>query len=181
MIIQIKHKESFEDLKFNSLGVKSNVLPNYYIKNAKYIKIGDNFSALYNLRIEAWDTYEGVSFVPEIIIGNNVSFNTDIHIGAINRIVIGDNVLMASRIYITDHSHGDIDSESLELPPVKRFLKSKGPVIIEDNVWIGEGVSILAGITIGKNSIVGANAVVTKSFPPNSIIAGVPARLIKKI
>jgi acetyltransferase-like isoleucine patch superfamily enzyme len=53
--------------------------------------------------------------------------------------------------------------------------------VIEDNVWIGESVVILPGVTIGKNSIIGANAVVTKSIPENSIAGGNPARIIKKI
>jgi acetyltransferase-like isoleucine patch superfamily enzyme len=90
-------------------------------------------------------------------------------------------VLLASKVFITDHYHGGIDSESIKIPPSTRIVQSKGPVIIEDNVWIGQGVAIMPDVTIGKNSIIGANAVVTKSFPPNSIIGGVPARLIKTI
>ncbi len=151
------------------------------IKNPQYISIGNNFNALYNFRIEAWDNYHEQKFNPEIIIGNNVSFNSDCHIGCINKIVIGDNVLVASRVYISDHSHGDVTAASLSKPPVLRSLISKGPVIIEDNVWIGEGVCVLPGVTIGKNSIIGANAVVTKSIPPNCVAAGIPAKVIKNI
>jgi acetyltransferase-like isoleucine patch superfamily enzyme len=151
------------------------------IKNPQYISIGDGFSALDNLRLEAWDAYADQSFEPELVIGNNVCFNTDIHIGCINKVHIGNNVLLASRIYISDHSHGEISKEALHLPPIQRRLISKGPVIIEDNVWIGEGVSILPGVIIGKNTIVGTNAVVTKSFPANSVIAGNPAKLIRTL
>jgi acetyltransferase-like isoleucine patch superfamily enzyme len=67
----------------------------------------------------------------------------------------------------------------LHRPPINRPLISKGPVIIEDNVWIGEGVCITPNVRIGKNAIVGANAVVTKDVPPNTVVAGVPARVIK--
>jgi acetyltransferase-like isoleucine patch superfamily enzyme len=164
-------------------GIGENVyLPNEcIIKNPKYISIGDNFSSLNNLRIEAWDSYAGQDFSPEIIIGNNVIINTDCHIGCINRIVIGDNVLFASKVYISDHSHGEISAEALLIPPVQRKLFSKGPVIIGDNVWIGENVAILPGITIGANAIVGANAVVTRDVPANAVVGGNPARLIKQL
>jgi acetyltransferase-like isoleucine patch superfamily enzyme len=167
--------------KFKYLGTGSCIKMPVYIKNPKYIKIGNKWSGLWNIRIEAWDQYFDQHFTPEIIIGDNVEMNSDIHIGCINKVIIGNNVLMASRIFITDHMHGNSDSSDLHLPPAKRELVSKGPVIIEDNVWIGEGVSILSGVTIGKNSIIGANAVVTKSFPENSVIGGVPAKLIKSI
>jgi len=164
---------------FKKVGVGFSITGKYQIMNPKYISIGDNFFSLHSLRIEAWDTYQGEKFSPEIIIGDNVCMNTDCHIGCINKVVIGNNVLMASRIYISDHSHGKISKEALELPPAKRKLYSRGPVIIEDNVWIGEGVCILPGVTVGKNSIIGANSVVTKSIPPNSIIAGIPAIILQ--
>jgi len=149
--------------------------------NPQYVSIGNNFIALHNLRIEAIDNYSDVSFLPKIIIGDNVCMNSDVHIGAINEVRIGSNVLLASRIYISDHSHGSINAEELIDPPLKRKLSSKGPVIIEDNVWIGEGVFIMSGVTIGKNSIIGANAVVTKSIPENSVAVGIPAKVIRKI
>jgi acetyltransferase-like isoleucine patch superfamily enzyme len=164
---------------FKFLGTNARLPDVRIIKNPQYISIGNNFSALTNLRLEAWDVYKEQKFTPEITIGNNVCFNTDVHIGCINKVVIGNNVLLASRIYISDHSHGDISFEALKLPPLSRPLVSRGAVIIEDNVWIGEGVCILPGVTIGKNSIVGANSVVTKSFPANCVIAGIPGKIIK--
>ena len=151
------------------------------IKNPQYLSIGSNFSSLNNLRIEAWDKFQEQIFSPRITIGDNVRFNTDVHIGCINRVSIGNNVLLASRIYISDHSHGDVELSALTLPPAKRPLVSKGPVVIQNNVWIGQGVSILPGVTIGENSIIGANAVVTTNIPANSVAAGVPARVIKTL
>src|SRR5206468_2579984 len=146
-----------------------------------YISIGKNFFALYNLRLEAHDNYEGYKHTPELVIGDNVIINTDCHIGCINKVHIGNNVLFASRVYVSDHSHGNIETEALRLPPAIRPLVSKGPVIVKDNVWIGEGVCILPNVTIGENAIIGANSVVTKDVPANSVVVGIPARVIKQL
>ncbi|WP_165958227.1 DapH/DapD/GlmU-related protein [Segetibacter sp. 3557_3] len=174
-------KTSFEKLTFAALGAGSSVAPLFFIKNPKYMKIGQNFSSLHNLRLEAWDSYAGTNYSPQLSIGDNVCFNSDVHIGCIDKVQIGNNVLLASRIFISDHSHGEINTEALKLPPIARQLFSKGPVIIEDNVWIGEGVSILHGVTIGKNAIIGANAVVTKSIPPNCVAGGIPCKVLKAL
>lgn len=176
---QIKDSAESQAIPFKAFGEGSQLPKSSIIYKPQYISIGKKFSALYNLRIEAWDQYEGQVFTPEIVIGDNVCMNTDIHIGCINKVVIGNNVLMASRIYISDHSHGEINFEALRIPPVSRPLVSRGPVIIEDNVWIGEGVCILPAVTIGRNAIVGANSVVTKDVPVNAVVAGVPAQILK--
>jgi len=152
-----------------------------YLRGGKYIEIGNNVDFDQRLCLEAIDLFLNEKYDPKIIIGNNVSIQKDCHIGAINKIIIGNNVLIASKVYISDHSHGEINLDTINFPPSKRKLFSKGPVVIEDNVWIGEGVVILPNVTIGQNSIVGANAVVTKSFPNNSIIAGNPAKIIRNL
>lgn len=118
----------------------------------------------------------------KLIIGQNFVANTDLHIGAIENVTIGDNVLVASGVFISDHSHGHYGFEgacSPEVPPNKRPLDSS-PVVIKDNCWIGEKACILPGVTIGEGSIVGAGSVVTKSLPPNVIAAGNPAKVIKR-
>lgn len=129
------------------------------------ICIGNNFNAKARLRLEVYDGPLNKIFTPNIIIGNEVSISYDCHIACANKIMIGNNVLIASKVFITDHFHGNIDKFSLTFSPSIREIISKGPVIIEDNVWIGEGVSIMPNVTIGKNSIIGANSVVTKDIP----------------
>lgn len=173
--------EKINQIKFNSVGRNFSLGKDYIVKNPKYITIGNNFSALDRFRIEAWDEYQGEPYNPEIIIGENVCFNTDIHIGCIDRIEVGDNCLFGSRIYITDHDHGSTSLEDMLLPPAQRRLYSKGPVIIERNVYVGEGVAILSGVRIGENSIIATNSVVTKDIPKDSVFGGIPARLIKQI
>lgn len=118
----------------------------------------------------------------KLVIGKNFFANTDLHIGAIESVTIGDNVLVASGVFISDHSHGQYGIEnacSPEVAPNKRALYSS-PVLIGDNCWIGEKVCILPGVTIGDGSIVGAGSVVTKSLPSNVIAVGNPARVIKR-
>lgn len=149
------------------------------ITGHRYIHFGGNFAALARNRIEAIAKHQGVTYSPLIIFGRNVSMEYDCHIGAVNRIEIGDNVLMASRVYISDHSHGNTTSEALSIPPNQRIVVSKGPVIIEDNVWLGEGVAVMPNVRIGRSSIIGANSVVTHDIPPYSIAAGAPARVIQ--
>ena len=89
--------------------------------------------------------------------------------------------MFASRIFITDHSHGNTGFEHLKIHPINRPLVSKGPVIIKNNVWVGEGVTILSGVTIGENSVIGANSVVTKNIPSFSVACGMPAKVIKSL
>lgn len=167
---------------FKSVGCNFNLAKDHRVLNPHYIEIGDNFMALERFRIEAIDiTHKGQVFSPSIKIGNNVIFNTDVHIGCIDSIIIGDNCLFASRIYITDHHHGDTSVNTLRLSPLDRPLISKGSVIVKNNVWVGEGVAIMPNVTIGENSIIATNAVVTKNVPPNCVVAGVPALVIKYI
>jgi len=146
----------------------------------RYIEIGYNFFCFDGLQLEVFDNHaKGKS--PRLIIGSNVSINYNCHIACINHIKIGDNVLIASRVYISDHSHGKTDFSDIYVPPSKREIVSKGPVIIEDDVWIGEAVSVLPGVTIGRGAIIGANSVVTKDIPAYCVAAGVPAKVIKQL
>ena len=181
--LRFQRKVYSEKMKtsFYVCGINFKMDPYARIIGGEYIKIGDNFSILSGSRIEAISEFQNTHYKPDLVFGNNVCIGTDFHVGCINKVTIGNNVLMASKIFITDHYHGEISSKDVNIPPVERKLSSKGPVIIEDNVWIGEGVVILPGVTIGKNSILGANSVVNKSCPSNSVLAGAPAKIIKTI
>ena len=158
----------------------------YFGKNAKItngenIKIGNDCYFNDNIMLSTWPEYNGKSYKPQIIIGNNCNFGFCNHITSCNKIKIGDNLLTGMYVIITDNNHGDINFSDLLLPPSKRFLTSKGYVEIGNNVWIGDIVSILAGVKIGNGAIIAANAVVTKDVPAYSIVGGVPAEIIKII
>jgi lipopolysaccharide O-acetyltransferase len=112
-----------------------------------------------------------------------VQLNDYVHISAIESVEIGNDVLMASHVYISDSSHGaykgDSSDTSPDIPPIKRpYLVA--PIKIGDRVWIGEGVIIMPGVTIGDGAIIGAHSIVNKSVPKECIVVGSPARVIKK-
>ena len=143
--------------------------------------VGVNFRAGRRCRIEAIEEHGGIIYNPMLIIGDNVSMNDDVHIGCSTEIHIGSNVLMASKIYISDHDHGYYGADNSDSPaslPNRRGLYS-APVFIGDNVWIGEMVCILPGVRIGSGSIIGAGAIVSKDIPENCIAVGVPAKVVK--
>ena len=115
------------------------------------VKIGDNLCVGRNSIIEAWTIKDVDSFsIPHITIGNNVSLGEYCHITAISKIEIGNNLLTGRFVTITDNSHGFTDYKSLKLPPLCRSVISKGHVVIHDNVWIGDKVTILPNVTIGE-------------------------------
>lgn len=133
--------------------------------------------------LEAVSLYRGDEYISCIEIGNNFSASDFFHIGCSNKIFIGENVLIGSKVHITDHAHGIYHGESQSSPgtaPAERRLTKDGFVKIGDNVWIGDGVVILPNVSIGNGSIIGANSVISKSIPENVIAVGIPAKVIKK-
>jgi acetyltransferase-like isoleucine patch superfamily enzyme len=120
---------------------------------------------------------------PLIHIGSDVSLNDYVHIAAIESVSIGDRVLIASKVFITDHDHGGYGRGGIHsdprVAPAKRPLRA-APVVIGDDVWLGEFVSVLPGVQIGKGTIIGTMSTVTRDIPPYSIAVGSPARVIKQ-
>lgn len=166
--------------EFKHIGYPVNWYPSVRtLRGGKYISIGNKVSIGKNVTLTAWDRYQEQQFTPEITIGNNSSIGDDSHITAINKIWIGNNVRSGKKILITDNAHGASDYSLISIAPNKRPLYSKGPVIIEDNVWIGEKSSIMPGVRIGYGSIIAANSVVTHDVPPYSVVAGIPAKVVK--
>lgn len=148
------------------------------IRNRQFIQIGKNFTTGIFCRVEA---YPQSDLTKTVIIGDDVEINDFVHIAGGEKVIIGNNVLIASKVFISDINHGSYKGNIHDnplIPPRERNL-STNPVSIYDNVWIGEGVCIMPGVTIGKGSIIGALSVVTKDIPEYSIAVGSPCSVIK--
>lgn len=166
--------------EFKYFGNKSHINPYFsYLLGAQYISIGKKCNIGRGVQLTAWDHFREQTFTPEIVLGDNCSIGEDSHITAINSIRLGNNVRLGKKILITDNAHGASSAELLDIAPNYRPLSSRGAVVIDDNVWIGEKASIMPGVHIGKGVIVAANSVVTKDVPPYCVVAGVPAKIIK--
>lgn len=113
--------------------------------------------------------------VGEVIIGDHTRIG--LHNTIIGPVTIGNHVNLAQGITVTALNHNFDDSDKR----IDEQGVSTTPVVIEDDIWIGANAVILPGVTIGHHSVVAAGAVVTKNVPPHSLVAGVPAKIIKQI
>lgn len=111
----------------------------------------------------------------KISIGKNCSINPYAIIYGHGGVTIGDNVLIAAQCMIIAANHNFV---SKDIPICFQGNNAKG-ITIEDDVWLGHGCSILDGVTIGRGAIIGAGSVINKSVPPFTIVAGVPAKVIR--
>ncbi|WP_242035554.1 DapH/DapD/GlmU-related protein [Alistipes indistinctus] len=148
------------------------------LRGKRYIDPGAGLTTGVGCRLEAYSDGPCV-----LRFGQNVQLNDYVHICAMREIEIGNHVLMASKIYISDNSHGRYDASKgnsdPETLPLERSYQIE-PVFIGDKTWIGDNACILPGTRLGRGSVVGANSVVRGVFPDYCVIVGAPARIVKR-
>ena len=169
--IGFKIKNKFYEFGSNSIILK----PYLQLSGYKNIKIGHNTTILTNSRLSVYGNSNDIN----IQIGNDcyIAFGFSALASSQAKIIIGDNVLFASNVLVTNENHG-INPE-LDIPYMSQPSSAKN-VYIGNGCWIGEQVCILSGVSIGEKCIIGAGSVVTKSIPDYCIAAGNPAKVLKK-
>lgn len=171
IINQLHWKWRFKNFGWRSILHKCNMLT-----NPQNISIGERVIIRKGARLEVVGNTP--SKETKLIIGDNAAIQFNFHCGAAISVVIGKDVVIGGNVYITDHDHC---FDNPLLPVRKNSELITAPVSIEDGCFLGEGCVILKGVTLGKRSVIGANAVVTKDIPPYSVACGNPAKVIKDI
>lgn len=176
-------KWNYQKRKMKKIGKDDRIGIDFSITGNKFIEIGNGFRGGKHIIIDAIEKYKGhmTGYRPLIKIGNNVTLTDNCYISCCNEIVIEDGCLIGPNTFICDNFHGDLSEAQINIRPSERPLYSKGGIHIGANVWIGRNVCIMPGVSIGNGAVVGANSVVTHDVDTNAIVAGVPAKIIKRI
>ena len=160
---------------FARFGVRSKVFPPFRTAGTEGIHIGDNVWIAPGGWIQTVPEYAGVRHAARLLIGDHCQIGRSVHITAARSVTIGNGVLVADRVFISDSNHGFADPGR---PIFDQPLTDLGDVAIGDHTWLGENVCVLAGVRIGRHCVIGCNAVVTRDIPDESIAVGIPARVI---
>jgi lipopolysaccharide O-acetyltransferase len=146
-----------------------------HVRNKKNIKFKNGFTCGVGNRIN-------IGKNGKLLIGKNFVMGDYNQIEAIESVTIGDDVLLGSKIFIGDSCHGKYNGDNQSVPteePNKRVVTTQ-PIVIGDRVWIGNGAYILGGVHIGNNVIIGCCGGVFHDIESDCMVAGIPARVIKK-
>ena len=163
----------FNFSSYNNLNLRTIVFFSVRVQGKKYISIGRNSVIqrggwLLAIKIDDTD--------PMLEIGDNCAIGDYCHITAVRKVKLEDDVLLANNVYISDNLHG---YENIKIPIINQEVIYKKEVIIGSGSWIGENVCII-GASVGRNSVIGCNSVVTKDIDDYCIAVGSPARVIKR-
>lgn len=161
--------------RFGSFGARVILHRPHKNTGLHHVELGDDVELGPLWRLEALP--QGGRPAPRISIGAGTASEIGLHVGAVEEVTIGRDVLIASWVYLSDHSHGI----QHELPPRHAPIEGVRPIRIGDGCWLGERSIVLPGVELGPRCVVGAGAVVTASFPAGTVLAGVPAKPLRTL
>lgn len=148
------------------------------VQGPQHVHLGDDVIVQPHGWIAAITSYGEQRWEPELHIGSRCRIGRHVVITSIERVSIGEGCLLSEQVFISDHTHG---ARPGPIPPSRQPLLARGPVHIGRHCFIGIRACIMGGVTLGDYCVVGANAVVTHSFPAGSVLAGAPARLVRSV
>lgn len=155
---------------------KSSIVQRPLFWTPEFVELGADVLVWPGCRLEGVDRYGKELFQPRIVLGDGVTMQQNCHLTAAGTLVIGAGTTITPGVVITDIDH---DYETLDMSIAAQPLLIR-PTSLGRNCFIGAGARIQAGTRLGDQCVVGANAVVRGTFPDRSVIAGVPARIVKR-
>ena len=162
--------------QFKEIGRGARIAPPFRYYGLNQIRLGEHAM----IHRDCWIQVMGSSVDDDsarIIIGSHARIGMGSSISAAQQVVVGEHVLLARNVYISDHAHA---YENVDVPIVDQGLAGIAPVSIGRNTWLGQNTVVLPGVTIGQHCVIGANSVVNSSIPDFSVAVGTPARVVKQ-
>jgi acetyltransferase-like isoleucine patch superfamily enzyme len=162
--------------QFKEFGAGSRIMPPFRYYGLNQISLGEKVT----INRDCWIHVVGGREDDEsakIVIQAHAGIGMGATISAAQQVIIGEYVLLARNVYISDHAHA---YENLDMPIMHQGIDSIAPVSIGRNTWLGENAVVLPGVTIGQHCVIGANAVVNTSIPDFSVAVGAPARVVRQ-
>jgi acetyltransferase-like isoleucine patch superfamily enzyme len=174
--LQDLYTRRFLEPQFDRLGKGFSFVKPWYMRfYGSPIEFGDYVNVIaesdMKVRLTVWSAIKGKG---RITVGNYCLICPGVRISSAEEVIIEDNCMLASRVYITDSDWHDTYDRVAPLGKMS-------PVRLESNVWIGDSAIVCKGVTVGENSIIGAGSVVVHDIPNNSIAAGNPAKVVKQL
>lgn len=158
---------------FGTFGKRVRIVWPLGLYGVKYMRLGDDVTIAFQAYVAALREFD---VAPVLTIGRGTRIGELSHIICSHSVTIGEDVLFANRLFISDCSHAYRD---ISVPVLHQGLDQLAPVQIGDGSWVGENVCII-GCTIGRHCIIGANSVVMRHVPDYSVVAGAPARIVRR-
>jgi acetyltransferase-like isoleucine patch superfamily enzyme len=162
--------------QFKRIGVGTRIEPPFRGNRLNHVSVGDHVMIHRDCWIQVW-LERSNSGTAELVIKSHAAIGMGATISAAQSVTIGEYVLLARNVYISDHGHAFYDVND---PIMLQGIATPKPVSIGNRSWLGQNVCVLPGASIGEHCVIGANSVVTTPIPDFSVAVGAPARVIKR-